>query len=377
MVFVASRLPAPLALCFSGVLALSLGACGGSGGDSAPSETLAPAPAGSSQTGADTNPPSNNNTARVTITNDLAPELAASMLSSASSMSEAEMFAVVSLTADAQAAASMPRSAGAPPLPENNRISMAQIARELLNQTFSGAAATSVAAPTRASTTTTYDCATGGAWTYERVDADGDGRLSAGDITTLTFENCSGELDGTVNGSLRQQLTQFDALFGVDGIPTDVFVWEATYTFTNFNYQREGFSHSANGTFIVDLDDDQTAGKLTARFLAPQLEVTQGQRSYLFSDLESKTIIDHVQATHSAQINGTVTDSVLGTYEIETVQAIIVPFTDNAGANFLQGKMLIRGENSTLTATFLDDGSIEWEVDNNGDGIVDGGWVSG
>lgn len=377
MFCVASRLPVPLALCFSGVLALTLGACGGSGDASAPSETLVPAPSGSSQTGADTNPPSNNTTARVIITNELAPELAASMLSSARSMSEAEMFAVVSLSADAQAAVAIPRSAGAPPLPEYNRISMAQIARELLNQTFSGAAAISVAAPSRASTTTTYDCATGGAWTYERVDADGDGRLSAGDITTLTFENCSGELDGTVNGSLRQQLTQFDALFDVDGMPFDIFVWEATYTFTNFSYQREGLSNSANGTFIVDLNDDQTTGKLTARFSAPQLDVTQGQRSYRFSNLESKTVIDGVQATHSAEINGTVTDSVLGTYEIETAQAVIVPSTDNAAANFLQGKIVIRGEDSTLTATFLDDGSIVWEVDNNGDGIVDGGWVSG
>lgn len=377
MVLSASRAAAPLALMLFSTLALSLGACGGSGGEHAPRQTPAPSESGSPQTrGEDNNLLINDTAARVLITDETAPELAASLLNSAQSMSDAEIFAFAGMNADAQAAASLPRGAGAPPLPEINRVSMAQIARQLLNLTLTHSTAADYVAPARASSTTTFVCATSGTWTYERVDTDGNGRLSAGDLGTLTFENCSGELDGTVNGSLRQELSEFDALFDGNGTLTDVFVWKATYTFTNFSYQREGFAKSAHGTFIVDVSDDQTTGMISARFTAPQLEVTQGQRSYLFTGLDTTTRIDRARATHSMEINGTITDSVLGTYTVQTPEAVVVPLTDPGTSNFLQGNIVISGENSILTANFLDDGSVLWEIDSNGDGIVERSWVA-
>lgn len=374
MVLSTFRVPAPLSWLLSSVLALSVGACGGSSGDSAPNDAPAPTESDSPQTGGDNgdnDPPVNGTPAPVIITDETAPELAASMANSAQAMSDAEMFAFVSMSADAQAAVSTPRAAGAPPLPETNKVSMAQIARELLRLTLTKSAEPVYAAPARASTTTRYPCATGGAWTYERIDADDNGRLSAADLSTLTFENCSGELDGTVNGSLRQALTEFDTLFDVDGIVSEVLVWKATYTFTNFSYQREGFAKSASGTFLVDFNDDQNTGMITARFTAPQLQVTQGQRSYIFTGLNTKAVIDRAQAIHSMEINGTITDSVLGTYAVQTPEAVVVPLSDLSVTNFLQGKIVINGQNSTLTAYYLDDGSVLWEIDSNGDGIAD------
>lgn len=355
---------APTSLCLSSLLALTLGACGGSDGGS----SFAPSRGGIA-------PPDTNTPARVIINANTADELSASVLQSSQALTDTEMLAALGMTAEAQAAASTPRSVGAPPLPATNRIALSQIAEQVLKLTLTHSPESAFAAPARASDTALFSCVGGGSWTYQRVDADNDGQLSAGDISTLSFENCAGELEGTVNGTLRQELVQLTGEFDLATLPTQAFVWQANYTFTNFSLQRTGLKKQAHGSFGVNFNYVPSTSTLTANLSAPLLTLTEGQRSYTYTGFETTVVINEAQATQALAISGTVTDSVLGTYTVQTLQAIVAPLFDDANVNFIQGKLIVTGEKSTMTGNFLDNGSVRWEIDSNADGRIDGTYV--
>lgn len=356
-----SGVPTPSALCLSSVLALTLIACGGSNDGSAF------APDGGSKVA-----PGPDSGSLVIIDANTVDELAVSVLQSAQALSETEMLAALGLSADAQAAASTPRDVSAPPLPLTNRIALSEIAEQVLHLTLTHSSDAEFATPARASDTILFSCPGGGSWTYQNVDADNNGQLSAGDISTLAFENCTGELDGTVHGILRQELIELNGAFDPIGFPTQAFVWKANYTFTDFSLQRTGLKKAAHGRLEVDFNFSPGTTSLTANVVASQLKLTEGQRSYTYTGFATTITIDRAQATQSLAINGTVTDSALGTYNVATPQVIVAPLSsDTENVNFIQGKVIVTGKKSTLTGNFLDDGSVVWEIDSNGDGLVD------
>lgn len=376
----------PLAFLFSSVLAL--GGCGGSrddlGNEPVPSQNTAPSEEPTPAQDPASNDPdlgqpdeqndtdgSSGSLSRIVVTEETAADLADSLFSSTQALTEAQIFATLSATAEMNAgsAAVAPFAFTAPPLPETNKVSLAQIARELLDLTLT--TPTDNVDTARTAAEGAHQCLTGGTWTLERMDVDGNGQVSAGDISTVTFENCTGVLDGTVNGSLRQDLTALEAVYDANGFPTDISVWQATYVFTNFSYQRDGLFKSADGTLSVDVSDDPSTATLTTRFTAPALQVTEGQRSFTFAAFEAKTILNEAQATSAMEISGEITDSALGIYAVQTPQPVVTSTANAESPTFVQGKIILNGERSTLIANFLDDGSVLWEIDSNGDGAVD------
>lgn len=365
---------------------LALGACGGSsdelGNEPVPSQDAAPtqepAPVhDTASNGSDAGQSGGQSDSgggspgRVVVTEDTAADLADSLFSSTQALTEVQIFATLSATAEMNATSGpiAPLAFLAPPLPATNKVSLAQIAREVLDLTLTVSGASGSVARTAAEGA--HACLAGGSWTLERVDVDGDGRVSAGDNSTVTFENCTGVLDGTVNGSLRQELTALEAVYDAEGFPTDISIWQANYVFTNFSYRRDGLFKSADGILGVDVRDDPSALTFTARFTAPALQVTEGQRSFTFAAFEAKTVVDDAQATISMEISGEITDSTQGSYTVQTPQAVVTPTANTESPTFVQGKIILSGASSTLTANFLDDGSVLWEIDRDGDGIVD------
>jgi hypothetical protein len=196
-------------------------------------------------------------------------------------------------------------------------------------------------------------------------DADNDLQLSTGDTVSMTASNCVFG-DVTMNGGIS-----------ISNVIVDGDQLSPPYSL-QFSLQTSGFSVSAGGemvsmngggTISESANDDITS---TSSFSGNGIEITAGGDTLTLTDYQITETENQATNTYSRSINATISSSSLGgSVRVTTDVALsgVIPFDPDTG------QITCMGNNSSVTLTVIDSTSVQLEVDEDGDNIVDNTWV--
>ena len=222
-------------------------------------------------------------------------------------------------------------------------------------------------------TTNPHVCLNSGSYILDFVDTDGSGNISSGESSDIAFTNCNGSSSTPVNGSIHQELYNFDADFTDSSIiATTIRRWNASYTFTNLNrfslvtQEQLGFS----GEVIFDYQ--VTNAGWTQDTDTVDLMFSNSFGSVFMRDLSIDYVYDQATDTLTANLSGSIQDA----SGIVTVAAgsniVISNYSSNTPT--VSGSIEASNGISTVYIAFQDLMLFDLSLDANNDGVIDATW---
>ncbi|MGI9304064.1 MAG: hypothetical protein ACR2RB_15385 [Gammaproteobacteria bacterium] len=203
-----------------------------------------------------------------------------------------------------------------------------------------------------------------GSITLRANDADNNGELSTGDTADATFNQCANGGE-TLSGSLSIS----DVVVTGDAA-SQVAPWglAATFAFNNLVLTQAGEESSINGSFSFSVDTpDNTSSNTSIR--ANSITVTDSGFTETLSNFDLTAGVDTSTLAYSTEFDGTFSSQrVDGSVTFDTTQTF-----RGVGEGFpSEGELLITGANeSSVRLIAIDSVNVRLEVDENGDGAVD------
>ena len=224
-------------------------------------------------------------------------------------------------------------------------------------------------------TSNPHDCLTSGTYTLDFVDSDGSGAISAGESSDVSFDNCYGATSAPVNGSIHQDLINFDADFSdASIIATNIRRWNAHYNYNNFS--RNDISSSEltrfNGDFTFDYQI-QNAQNFTGWTLdtgTKDLRYTNSLGSVLLKDLAIAYTYDEGMDTLTAIFSGSIEDA-LGPV---TIEGDITTTGYSTTTPSMSGTLEVTSQLSFLLISISDNFTFDLSLDSEDDGAYDFTW---
>lgn len=213
----------------------------------------------------------------------------------------------------------------------------------------------------------TYQCAVSGTWWETDDDRDGNGVPSVGDVVTMGFSNCQDKAGETTNGTMTMALTSANSTSG-----------SARVVMTQLLYDTAKHSMTLDGTMLVTYTTGsvETAqataeGPVTVaasiKHLAPPFNDTVTlQNGYVATDT-----YDATQGVTTSSFTGFVQSAAAGgVVQVTTVAGAPVRKLDT-DANPSAGAMQVKGKNTTLLMTVQSNAAVRLDHDVNGDGAFE------
>ena len=326
-----------LHILFAACAAAALSACGGDGGSSDAPPAPAPAPVG------------------VTITSSNETAVTQAAVAAALSVSSVET-------------ATNSGGSGAQPTSVTSRAyALTTIVRRALaaGQQRRAAIERAGSAHPMAVSTDTEACGVSGTLTTTFNDVDGNGQISAGDILTITFNQCRDSATSLYNGSAVITMATVPSAEQITG----------TANFQNLSDVEGGLTSTVNGTLAIAETDSDTASDVTLTVGTNGLTETMASTSYndviTMNSGFAITVDEVFAAQHSTlSFNGVMTaQSVPGGHMTLTTKT---PFVLNDSDSFpSSGVLQVQGLHGALLITAQDATNVTVQLDANDDGTYE------
>jgi hypothetical protein len=325
-----------------------LGACGGGGGSSTPAPAPAPAPVPAP---APAPAPASSPTGSITSTT--LPAVSSDAYSSSQLLTGVYSFA---------SAAIVQTDLNKIKFDLKSLIDLQQ--KEALSFDFQPVSAVG------AVTTKTFPCSLSGTYTGTVNDADASGTATAGDILSLTYNNC---VTGTTASNFTRNGNSTSTFTKIVGTPSATTSYELAIATT---YQNLSISlSSTTGTLAINGSIatstlNNPVGDMVSSMTAPALQFTSGgslvagYTNYTMNETVSNSIASKPYVKSG---QGTVTNAAGGTFNLSTP----VAFKGNGSGNPSEGQLKIVGSNSTAYVTAIDTFSARLDLDTGSDGTID------
>ena len=218
----------------------------------------------------------------------------------------------------------------------------------------------------------TQSCLFSGFYTRIFNDLDGSGNISAGESSDVSFNACIGAVSSPVNGSIHQQLINFDADFTDESIiATEIRRWNASYNFTSFSRTDASTLDRTqlDGGFSFDYQINTDGWTMDA--LSTDLQLTTFAGSVFMQDLGIQytyiALTDRLTATYSGSIVDTI-----GTITADSGSLIINSLS--ASSQIVSGTLELHSQFSVLRISFSDLFLFDLSLDADNDGIFESSW---
>ena len=217
---------------------------------------------------------------------------------------------------------------------------------------------------TGAVTTVNDTCSGGGSFSATWDDADNDGEFSSGDSFTVTFSGCV-EDGATLDGGMS--LTGFT----LTGDPSVVAPWSlgADVGFDNLSISEGGTSASIDGDVSLTADTPDGVA-ISSRLSGSSLTLAIAGKSLTLSSFTFDYTEDLNTLAFSLSVSGTLQSTALnGSVTLSTptlFTGIDINTFPTAGTLQIDG-----ASNSRVSLTATGGDSVQLDIDNEGDGIID------
>lgn len=248
-------------------------------------------------------------------------------------------------------------------------LATASSAMGRLNALFAGGGARRFVASARAPsarpsavTTDTQPCAFGGTVTSAFDDRDGNNLLSAGDVITVTFTQCSDASGSSVDGTMTITTTS---------VTSDT-QFAATVAVSHLTAADGTLTAALDGGLSLTEVDSETQSHTTLTVGSSGLTAAITSSTYddtitYAQGFNVDETDDSVNASSTASIAGTISATSLGgSVTLATPTPIVAFFEDDFASS---GQHAVTGANgSKLLLTIVDDTQVREQLDANGDG---------
>jgi len=196
-----------------------------------------------------------------------------------------------------------------------------------------------------------------------------------GNLTNASFDNCGSPISSPINGSYSHDLIEINSQFGPGDtlFPTDITKWHAQFDFSSLTRvdTATGSNISADGIFEFDYEDVPIGN-----FIGWRMTVTTDNLSYSNSTgsvFMRDLLIDYtyIESTDrlSTNISGYIAHKNVGPIAVDASLLRIEGFQSDTPR--LIGQIVLTSTYSKLTITFTDFDDYTFELDGDGDGVID------